>query len=83
VEAVIQLNSILLESGRSQLIASPDAPSIVYGTARTIRWHAIAAVSRLGADKDPGFAFQTLPMCVMSQIKSAQVGRLKFPLSAR
>ena len=36
VEAAIQLNSILLESGSSQLIASPDATSIVYGTARTI-----------------------------------------------
>jgi uncharacterized protein involved in exopolysaccharide biosynthesis len=74
-EAVIQLNFIREEpaTGAKNLpTATVDAAAVVDGAARIIRSRATASavVTRLGLDKDPTFARQSLSWQVLTSVRS-------------
>jgi uncharacterized protein involved in exopolysaccharide biosynthesis len=75
-EAVIQLNFIREEPAtgttKSQPTATVDAAAVVDGAARIIRSRttAGAVVTRLGLDKDPTFARQSLSWRVLTSVRS-------------
>jgi len=75
-EAVIQLNFIREEptvGAKSQPIATLDAVALVDSAARVIRSRATASavVARLGLDKDPDFARESISWRVLSSVRQA------------
>jgi capsular polysaccharide biosynthesis protein/transposase-like protein len=75
-EAVIQLNFIREEptvGAKSQPIATLDAVALVDSAARVIRSRATASavVARLGLDKDPDFARESISWRVLSSVRRA------------
>jgi uncharacterized protein involved in exopolysaccharide biosynthesis len=72
-EAMIQLNFFREERAKTQSIAAVDAVALVDGAARSIRSRATASavVARLGLDKDPDFARESILWRVLSGVRAA------------